>query len=162
MALWLGTVMAFSADLVWHTFLPGLPRPQLVALWLLRESVRRDDYHVPSLAFVAGVAWDATLHGILGHHAVLWLLLVLLARRLTVIVWFDHLVTQVLLAMFVSFLLRGAESMIWLPRWPTDVGQTRIFDNLVGGVALDGLFFPFVWRLHRAPKRRSVFETMRL
>lgn len=162
MGLWLGGAAALLADLVWHTFLPGLPHPQFMALWLLCESVRRDDYQVPTLAFVAGVAWDAAMHGILCHHAVLWLLLVLLARRLTMIVWFDYIVTQVLLAMCASFVLRGAESIIWLSRWPTNIAQTRILDDILAGVILDGLFFPLVWRICRTPRRPSVFRPMRL
>jgi len=161
MGVWLGGIEAFWADLIWHTFLPGLPHPQFVALWLLRESVRRDDYHVPSLAFVAGIGWDAAVQGIFCQHAALWLLLVLLARRLTVVVWFDHIFTQVLLAMLASLMLRGAESMIWLSRWPTNVAETRILSDILTGVVLDGLFFPFVWRLHRVPKRRSVFAAGR-
>lgn len=157
MDLWVGGVAALCMDQIWRTFLPGWPHPQIVVLWLLRESVRRDDYQVPTFAFLAGAAWDATANGILCHHSVLWLILVLLARRLTLLVWFDYIVTQVLLAMLVSTMVRGGELMIWLPRWPTDVGETRILSDMAVGVVLDSLMFPLIWRIGRARRRRTLF-----
>ena len=162
MQLWVGGIIAFVADMLWHTFLPGMPRPQFIALWLLCESVRHDDYQVPTLAFLAGIAWDASLHGILGGHAVIWLLLVLLARRMMTIMWFDYLASQIFLAILASILLRAAESVIWLSRWPVDVAQTSIFGDAVAGIVLDGLFFPIIWRLRRSPERRSMFGPARI
>ena len=161
MTLWIGGIAALGADLIWRTFFPESPCPQFLVLWLLRESVRHDDYLVPTFAFVVGAAWDAALCGVLFHHSVLWLLFVLLVRRLTSIVWFDYLVTQVLLAMVVSFALRGVETMMWLSRWPTNVAETRIIQHILAGAVLDGFFFPIVWRLNRTAKRRSQFGVAR-
>ncbi|MFH1739306.1 MAG: rod shape-determining protein MreD [bacterium] len=162
MTLWLGGMAALGADLIWRTFFPESPHPQFVVLWLLRESVRHDDYLVPTFAFVAGAAWDVALCGVFLHHSLLWLFFVLMVRRLTSIVWFEYLVTQILLAVVVSSVLRGAETMMWLSRWPTHVAETRIIQCLLGGVVLDGFFFPIVWRLNRTSTRRSVLGTARL
>ena len=162
MGLWMGGIAAFTADLTWRVFFPETAAPQFLVLWLLRESVRRDDYFVPIFAFIMGAAWDAAIGGILFHHAILWLFLFLLVRRLMTVVWFDYLASQVFIAFVASLILRGADSMIWLSRWPTNVGETRILETLISGAVLDGLCFPVIWRLFRESRRRGIFETARL
>ena len=91
----------------------------------------------------------------------IWLLLVLLARRMMTLVWFDYLASQILLAVVASLFLRAAEAVIWLSRWPVDVAQTRIVGDAFVGVALDGIAFPIIWRLCPSPARRGLFGPIR-
>ncbi len=160
MNLYFGCILTFLADMIWRTFLPGLPYPQLVVLWLLWEASGTDDYAVPTLAFLAGAAWDAGQHGIFFHHSLVWLLLVLIVRRLNLQVWFEYTITQILLALAVSFATRGLGTILWLSRFSTDVAETRFFEFLLIGASIDALVFPVLCRLGQSQAKRSMFSTV--
>lgn len=162
MNLYLGCILAFFADMSWRVFLPGMPYPQLFVLWLLWEASGTDDYAVPTLAFVAGAAWDAGRHGIFLHHSLVWLLLVLIVRRMNLKVWFEYTITQFLLALAVSFATRGLAIVLWLSRFSTDVAKTRFFELLLIGAGLDALLFPVLCRLGQSQTKRSRFGTVGL
>lgn len=141
-------VIAYFLDLSMRTlFVLGPWTPDILLLAVGYTALTRPRGEAYALAFIAGLAWDATLLDHIGLHSILYLFAVAFTVKLRSLLWAQYAVSRLVIGFLVCMSVRFGEVILWLSFLGYEVPLAASEQYIVWGPLVTGLLFAATpWR----------------
>ncbi len=148
---------AFFADLsIRIVFDLGGWSPDLLLLSILYLSLICPLGEAYTLAFLAGLCWDAAFMDVMGTHAFLFVLAAMLAIKMRMVFGAHYAVSRLVMGILIGAMVRFGEVIIWLSHLDSEIPVSMPRQYILAGSIVTGVIFSLLpWRTRpvRLPSR---------